>query len=61
MGVLLLAGVWLLAGNYGVDAGFGAALWGLLVLVGGGAAFYFLAAHLTGAMSLAEVRSMLKR
>ena len=61
MGVLLLIGVWLLAGNYGADAGFAAALWGLLLLVGGGAASYFLAAHLTGAMSLGELRAMLKR
>ena len=61
MGVLLLAGVRLLAGNYLPGAGFLAEAWALLVLVGGGVVSYFLLAHLTGAMRLAELRSMLKR
>jgi putative peptidoglycan lipid II flippase len=61
MGGLLLAGVRLLSGNYAEGAGFIAALWGLLVLVVGGIAVYFLLAHVTGAMRLGEFRSMLKR
>ena len=41
MGALLLAGAWLLAGNYAEGAGFIAAAWGLLLLVAGGAAELF--------------------
>lgn len=61
MGVLLLAGAWLLAGNYAEGAGFLAALWGLVVLVAGSIAGYFILAHLTRAMTFGELRSMLKR
>lgn len=61
MGAMLLAGNWFLAGNYAEGSGFLARLWPLLLLVGGGGAGYFLIAHLTGAMRLGEVRSMLKR
>ena len=61
MGLLLLGGVWLFAPSYAPGQGFLAHLWPLLVLVGGGIASYFLLAHLTGAMRLGEVRSMLKR
>jgi putative peptidoglycan lipid II flippase len=61
MGVLLLAGAWLLAGNYAEGASFLAALWGLVVLVAGGIAGYFMLAHLTRAMTFGELRSMLKR
>jgi len=61
MGVLLLTGAQLLAGNYAEGAGFLAALWGLLVLVAGGFAGYFILAHLTRAMTFGELRSMLKR
>ncbi len=61
MGAMLLAGNWFLAGNYAEGSGFIARLWPLFLLVGGGAAGYFLIAHLTGAMRLGEVRTMLKR
>jgi putative peptidoglycan lipid II flippase len=61
MGALLLAGQWLLRGNYAENAGFLAAAWGLLLLVGGGIMSYFILAHVTGAMRLREFTSMLKR
>lgn len=60
-GALLLAGQWLLRANYAENAGFIAAAWGLLLLVGGGMVSYFALAHLTGAMRLGELKSMLKR
>jgi putative peptidoglycan lipid II flippase len=61
MGALLLAGQWLLRSNYAENAGFLAAAWGLLLLVGGGIVSYFSLAHVTGAMRLREFTSMLKR
>ena len=61
MGALLLAGTYLLRANYSEGAGFLAAAWGLLLLVTGGAVSYFVIAHITGAMRLGEIRSMLKR
>lgn len=61
MGGLLLAGQWLLRGNYAEHAGFLAAAWGLTLLVTGGILSYFLMAQITGAMRLGEIRSMLKR
>ena len=61
MGLLLLGGALLLQANYAPGAGFIAAFWGLLLLVVGGAASYFALAHLTGAMRLGEITSMLKR
>ena len=61
MGFLLMAGAWLLQGQYAVGKGFVAHLWPLLLLVSGGIAGYFLFAHVTGAMRLDELRSMLKR
>jgi putative peptidoglycan lipid II flippase len=61
MGGLLLAGAWLLEGNYAEHAGFLAAAWGLAVLVAGGILGYFGLAHVTGAMRLSELKSMLKR
>lgn len=61
MGGLLLAGEWLLEGNYAEKAGFLAAAWGLAVLVSGGILSYFALAHVTGAMRLGEIKSMLKR
>ena len=61
MGALLLAGQWLLRSNYAENAGFLAAAWGLLLLVGGGIVSYFSLAHVTGAMRLGEFKSMLKR
>ncbi|MFO1121603.1 MAG: murein biosynthesis integral membrane protein MurJ [Hyphomicrobiales bacterium] len=61
MGAMLLLASHLLAGNYVAGAGFLAALWGLALLVGCGITSYFLLAHVTGAMTLAELKSMLKR
>lgn len=61
MGALLLGGAWLLRANYVEGAGFIAAAWGLLLLVTGGALSYFVIAHVTGAMRLGEIKSMLKR
>lgn len=61
MGALLLAGSWALQGNYAQGAGFLSAAWGLMVLVLGGIFSYFVLAHLTGAMRLSEITSMLKR
>ncbi len=61
MGGLLLTGSHLLRANYADGAGFMAAAWGLLLLVTGGALGYFAFAHVTGAMRLGEIKSMLKR
>jgi len=61
MGALLLAGQWLLRENFVAGAGFQAGLWGLMTLVIGGLVSYFLLAHLTGAMTLGELRAMLAR
>ena len=61
MGALLLVGVWLLRANYAAGAGFLAALWGLVLLVSGGAVSYFAIAHASGGMPLGEIKSMLKR
>ncbi len=61
MGGLLLGGAWLLRANYAEQAGFVAAAWGLLLLVTGGALSYFVIAHLSGAMRLGEIKTMLKR
>ena len=61
MGGLLLAGEWLLEGNYAEHAGFLAAAWALAVLVSAGVVSYFAFAHVTGAMRLGEIKSMLKR
>lgn len=61
MGGLLLAGAWVLEGNYAEHAGFLAAAWGLSLLVSGGIFSYFGLAHLTGAMRFSELKSMLKR
>lgn len=61
MGGVLLTGVWFLSVNYAAGAGFASALWALLMLVVGGTLTYFLLAEATGAMRLAELRSLLKR
>ncbi|WP_373502552.1 murein biosynthesis integral membrane protein MurJ [Aestuariivirga sp.] len=61
MGALLLSGAWVLQANYVQGAGFMAAAWGLLLLVTGGALSYFVIAHVSGAMRLGEIKSMLKR
>ncbi len=51
----------LLEPDYAEGAGFGAALSGLLILLGSGVASYFAAAHVTGAFRLSELRAMLRR
>lgn len=61
MGGILLAARWALTGNYMENAGFVAALWGLVLLVVLGITSYFLLAHLTGAMRIGELKSMLRR
>jgi putative peptidoglycan lipid II flippase len=61
MGGLLLGGTWLLRANFAEQAGFLAAAWGLLLLVTGGALSYFVVAHVSGAMRLGEIKTMLKR
>jgi putative peptidoglycan lipid II flippase len=61
MGALLLGGSWLLRANYAEEAGFLAAAWGLLLLVTGGGLSYFAIAHVSGAMRLGEIKTMLKR
>ena len=61
MGGLLFFGAFYLKENFIGDATFLTSLWALLVLVIGGAASYFVAAHLTGAMTLSEVRAVIKR
>jgi putative peptidoglycan lipid II flippase len=58
--VLLVLG-WLLSGNYAENAGFMATLWGLLVLCLAGAASYFAAAHVTGALRISELLSSFRR
>ncbi len=61
MGLLLLLGLWFLAENFMATASFISSLWGLVVLVAGGIASYFALAHVSGAMTLAEMRAALKR
>jgi putative peptidoglycan lipid II flippase len=61
MGLLLLLGLWLLAENFGASAHFISSVWGLVILVLGGIASYFALAHVSGAMTLAEMRAALKR
>ena len=61
MGLLLLLGLWLLAENFTASASFISSLWGLVVLVLGGVASYFALAHVSGAMTLAEMRAAIKR
>ena len=61
MGLLLLLGLWFLEENFTETASFFSAVWGLLVLIFGGAAGYFALAHFSGAMTLAEMRAATKR
>ena len=61
MGLLLLLGLWLLAENFSASAHFISSLWGLVILVLGGIASYFALAHVSGAMTLAEMRAAAKR
>ena len=59
--LLLLLGFWFLQENFTEAATFISALWGLVVLVLGGIASYFVMAHFSGAMTLAEMRAATKR
>jgi putative peptidoglycan lipid II flippase len=61
MGLLLLLGLWLLAENFSAGAHFISSVWGLIILVVGGIASYFALAHVSGAMTLAEMRAAIKR
>ena len=61
MGVILLLGAWLLGANFAEKAGFLNALWSLTVLILGGIASYFALAHVTGAMTLSELKSVRKQ
>ncbi len=61
MGGALFLGVFALQENFMGDASFLSSLWGLVVLVVGGAAGYFVMAHVSGAMTLSEIRAAIKR
>jgi putative peptidoglycan lipid II flippase len=61
MVAVLLCLNWLIADHYAENAGIRSALWGLLILCVGGGASYFAAAHVTGALSLGEIRSYVRR
>src|SRR5436190_3000134 len=61
MGLLLLLGLWILEENFSVGAHFISSVWGLVILVLGGIASYFALAHVSGAMTLAEMRAAIKR
>jgi putative peptidoglycan lipid II flippase len=51
----------LLASNYAENAGFTAALWGLIALIAAGIISYFAAAHLTGAFRLSDLRGAIRK
>jgi putative peptidoglycan lipid II flippase len=61
MGLFLLLGLWLLRDNFSATAKFLTALWGLVVLVSGGIASYFAIAHVSGAMTFAEMKAATRR
>jgi putative peptidoglycan lipid II flippase len=61
LGGVLLGGTHLLAANFQETAHFIASLWALAVLVAGGITAYFALAHVTGAMTLSELRAAVKR
>jgi putative peptidoglycan lipid II flippase len=61
MGAILLFGSWLLGANFVEKATFLNALWSLTVLVLGGIACYFALAHITGAMTFSELKSVRKQ
>ena len=61
MGALLLFGFWALRENFSETSRFLNSLVSLLVLVLGGMASYFALAHLTGAMTLSELRTVRQR
>jgi putative peptidoglycan lipid II flippase len=51
----------LIAANYAENAGFTAAVWGLILLVIAGVISYFAAAHLTGAFRLSELKGAFRK
>lgn len=61
MGFILLLGLWLLEENFTQTASFFSAVSGLAVLVAGGIASYFALAHISGAMTFAEMRAAIRR
>jgi putative peptidoglycan lipid II flippase len=50
-----------LQANYAEAAGFTKAVWGLLALLFSGAISYFVAAHITGAFKLSDLKSAMRR
>jgi putative peptidoglycan lipid II flippase len=61
MSFLLLGLNYALSNNYAENAGFASAAWGLVVLILGGVFAYFVAAHLTGAFRLSELKGAVRR
>jgi putative peptidoglycan lipid II flippase len=61
MGAMLLLGFWALRANFSENASFFSAAWSLLLLVAGGIASYFALAQATGALTLAELKSVRKQ
>ncbi len=61
MGAFLLFCNWLLRANFAESASFTSSLLSLLVLVAGGISSYFALAHLTGAMTLSELKAVRKQ
>jgi putative peptidoglycan lipid II flippase len=57
LGVLL----YVLQDNYAEGAGFAKAAWGLVILISAGGFSYFMAAQLTGALRIGELKSMVRR
>jgi putative peptidoglycan lipid II flippase len=61
MGALLLLGYWFLQANFTETATFTNSLWSLVILILGGIASYFAVAHVTGAMTLSELKAVRKQ
>jgi putative peptidoglycan lipid II flippase len=61
MASVLLGLNYLLAANYAENAGFTAAMWGLIVLILAGVVSYFAAAQLTGAFRLSELKGAFRK
>jgi putative peptidoglycan lipid II flippase len=61
MGAVLFGLSYFLRGNYAEGAGFAAAAWGLVAIMAGGIAAYFIAAHVTRAFRFSELKSALRR
>jgi putative peptidoglycan lipid II flippase len=61
MAAVLAGGNSLLGNHYDEGAGFAAAAWGLIAMMGAGITAYFVAAQLTGAFRISELKSALRR